>query len=61
MSVHKARADGSIEGNKNFGSAPDRVGKRACFQNLSLVYDQLLPKCEPTIIVVFIHFYYVRL
>ncbi len=32
--------------------SPTGYGKRACFQSFPLVYDHLLPKCEPTIIVI---------
>ena len=32
-------------------------GKSACFQSLPLIYDQLLPKCEPAnIVVVVLHY-----
>ncbi len=40
-----------------FVALPTGYGKSACFQSLSLVYDQLLPKCEPAIIVVVVLHY----
>ncbi len=47
-----------MKGNRNvFVALTTGYGKSACFQSLSLVYDQLLPKCEPAIIVVVVLYY----
>ena len=44
-----------LKGIKISVALPTGYGKRACFQSLPLVYDQLLPKCEPAT-----NFYYER-
>ncbi len=41
-----------LKGIKISVALPTGYGKSACFQSLPLVYDQLLPKCEPAIAIV---------
>ncbi len=41
-----------LKGMKIFVALPTVYGKKACFQSLPHIFDQLLPKCEPAIIVI---------
>ncbi len=42
---------------RSFVALPTGHGKSACFQSLSLIYDQLLHECEPAIIVIVVLHY----